>query len=439
MSKTKLALLILALTFGANTIAFVFSKKSFTVEEVKNLWIYELPASSSPLDSHVALDLGPHQGILGTLFVPNHLKTAQGVVPLLAGSWQWLGQKNALSIKLAPGLRYQNGDPVLPEHFAGLRDHLKLKSPDLFHDPLWKAWMDAEIRTPDGGIEFGFGSRGPGAGFDLEPFLTSVLTHPLTGAIHPKNLEAIKKGELLTKDWISSGPYKIRKWNPKEITLVSRDDFPIRLPEPFFRTLKYQSAPIKNPSCDFLLGRAEEQAALREHSQQETGLELTVFWVCRSFREAGACSDPRIRAEIAKALSSDSASPNQEPPLRGLKVRYRIPVGSDSFREEFRGRIRNNLAHAGALVEETSYFFKSSRETDLELQFVVTPSDSKDRDFAMSLARISSRLGIDSLSEPHLIGEVTRFPLSVFMKKMKGNIFGKVFLEPDLDEKRMPL
>ncbi len=438
MSKTKLALLIMALAFGANVIAFVFSKKTFTVEEVKNLWIYELPASSSPLDSHVALDLGPHQGIIGTLFKPDHLKTAKGISTLLAGEWNWLKDKNALSLRLVPGLRFQNGDPIEGAHFVGLRDYLKSKSPELFQTPLWKEWMSAEFRPTKDGLEIGFGSKGPGPGFDLERFLAEVLTHPLSGAIHPKNLEAILRGDLLTKEWISSGPYKVRKWNPKEITLVSRDDFPIRLPEPFFRTLKFQSAPIKNPSCDFLLGRSDEAGTMREHSKQDTGLELTVFWVCRSFRESGVCSDQKTREEIAKALSMDSLQDSSEA-LKGKKVRYRIPVGSDEFRNQFRKKIETNLTRTGAEVEETSYFFKSAKETDLELEFVVTPIDSNGQDFARSLALISSRLGIDAISEQNLLGEVTRFPLSVFMKKMEGGMFGKVFLEPDLDEKRMPL
>ena len=438
MSKTKLALLIMALAFGANTIAFIFSKKSFTVEEVKNLWIYELPVSSSPLDAHVALDLGPHQGIIGTLFKPDHLKSSKGVTPLLAGEWQWIREKNTLAIKLIPGLRFQNGDPILAVSFIGFRDYLKSRSPELFSSPLWKEWMNAQMRGSENTLEIDFGPKGPGSEFVLEQFLGEVLTHPLAGAIHPKNLEAIVRGETLDKEWISSGPYKVRKWNPKEITLVSRDDFPIRLPEPFFRTLKFQSAPIKNPSCDFLFGRGDEAQAMREHSRQETGLELTVFWVCRSFREAGVCSDRKIRSEIAKALTSQTDGESSDA-LKGQKIRYRIPVGSDEFRDRFRKKIANHLARAGAEVEETSYFFKSSKETDLELQFVITPVDPKGQDFAWSLAKISSRLGIDTLSESDLLGEVTRFPLSVYMKKMQGGMFGKVFLEPDLDEKRMPL
>ena len=438
MSKTKLALLIMALAFGANTIAFIFSKNTFTVEEVKNLWIYELPVSSSPLDAHVALDLGPHQGIIGTLFKPDHLKSSKGVTPLLAQEWHWIPEKNTLVIKLRPGLRFQNGDPILAVNFIGLRDYLKSRSPELFSSPLWKAWMTAQMRDSGDGLEIDLGPKGISTDFTMEQFLGEVLTHPLAGAIHPKNLEAMVRGESLGKEWISSGPYKVRKWNPKEITLVSRDDFPIRLPEPFFRTLKFQSAPIKNPSCDFLFGRGDEAQTMREHSRQETNLELTVFWVCRSFREAGVCSDLKIRSEIAKALSSQTGGEASDA-LKGRKIRYRIPVGSDEFRDQVRKKIATHLARAGAEVEETSYFFKSSKETDLELEFVVTPVDPKGQDFAWSLAKISSRLGVDTVHEKDLLGEVTRFPLSVYMKKMEGGMFGKVFLEPDLDEKRMPL
>jgi len=437
MSKTKLALVILILAFGVNGIAFLFSKKSFTVEEVKNLWIYELPATASPLDAYAALDLGPHQGLVGTLFVPEHLREKSGVSSFLASNWDWNASKKQLEIHLKPGLLYQTGERIAPVHFTGLRDLLKKKASNLFTSPDWKAWMEARIETGADWIRMDFAGVPLESGFDLERFLREVLTHPLTGAVHPKNLEAIASGARLTKDWISSGPYKVRKWNPKEITLVSRDDFAIRLPDPFFRTLKYQSAPIKNPSCDFLLGRAEEGPTLREHSMQDTDLELSVFWICRSFRETGICQDASHRADLAKALASDEVT--VLPGLKGLKVRYRIPVGSDSFRDSFRKRIEKNLAASGASVEETSYFFKSSAETDLELQFVVTSSDPDRRSLARSLAVISSRLGFDTLSESDLIGEITHFPLSVFMKKMKGSIYGKVFLEPDLDEKRMPL
>ncbi len=437
MSKTKLALFVFLIAFGVNGLAFLFSKKSFTVDEVKNVWIYELPLSASPLDSYVALDLGPHQGVVGTLFSPNHLRSNAPLGLFLAEGWKWDQRERVLRIELKRGLKFQNGDPILPASFVLFRDYLKQKGIRFGSDPLWNAWLDAKIEISDSGLRIHLPSVTEQGGFDLQLFLSEVLTHPLSGAIHPSNLEEMKKGVLITKEWISSGPYKIRKWNPKEIVMVSRNDFPIRMPEPFFRTLKFQSAPVKNPSCDFLLGQTNEGKGLNEHSSQETALDLSVFWVCRSFRGEGICADEAARAAIVKAMSGEMVPSGV---LAGKTVRFRIPVGSESFRNEIREAIQKKLSQAGATVEETSYFFKNSKDTDLELQFVVTPEGIEGRkDLAMSLARLSSRIGVDDYSRPNLMGEVVHFPLQVFMKKMKGEMFGKVFLEPDVEEKTLHL
>jgi hypothetical protein len=424
-------------------------QKTFTVDEVKNIWIYELPESPSPLDAYVGLDLTPQQGVVGTLFSPNHLVKSDSVAPLLAEGWKWNPEKRELDLDLKNNLRFQNGDPILPAHFVGLRDYLNQRGVVLSSSPLWLAWSQAEIELGTFSLKFRFPKSLDSAGFDLEGFLSQVLTHPLSGAIHPRNLESIQKGELVKMPsflaqwrtgetgWISSGPYKIRKWNPKEIELVSRDDFPVRLPSAFFRTLKYQSAPIKNPSCDFILGKSGEESLFTEHSAQPTEMELSVFWLCRSFKESGICQDPKLREAVAATMSG---TVNQNGSvLQGRKVRYRIPVGSDNFRNEIRKQIEERFTKAGAVVEETSYFFKSSKETDLELQFVVTPAGDQRLEFAMSLGHLSSRLGLDVFNEKNLMGEVAHYPLKVFMKKMKGEIYGKVFLDPDLEEKHLPL
>jgi hypothetical protein len=437
MSKTKLALVVFLIAFGVNGLAFLFSKKSFTVDEVKNVWIYELPLSASPLDSYVALDLGPHQGVVGTLFSPNHLRSNAPLALFLAEAWKWDQAQHVLSIEIKHGLKFQNGDPILPASFVLFRDYLKQRGVRFGSDPLWNAWLDAKIETYDSGLRIHLSEASRQGEFDLQGFLSEVLTHPLSGAIHSANLEEIKKGAVITKGWISSGPYKIRKWNPKEIVMVSRDDFLMRMPDPFFRTLKFQSAPVKNPSCDFLLGQSGEGKTLGEHSSQETSLQLSVFWVCRSFRNEGICADDAARSAIMKALQGEGVSAGA---LAGKKVRFRIPVGSESFRNEIREAIQKKLTAAGGVVEETSYFFKSSKDTDLELQFVVTPeAPSSRQDFAMSLARLSSRIGVDAYLRPNLMGEVAHFPLQVFMKKMKGEMFGKVFLEPDVEEKALHL
>ncbi len=434
MSKTKLAVLVFAVAFGVNFLAFFFSKKALVVEEAKSVWIYELPLSASPLDAYVALDLSPQQGVIGTLFQPDHLTGERPLTSLLADSWTWNAKENLLEVKLKPGLRYSNGDPIEPAHFVAAHEFIRSKSPDLSSVPVWRAFLGStfesvgsglRIRIPEGGSEF-----------DLQEFLTEVLTHPLSGVIHPKNLEALKQGEKPGKEWISSGPYKIRKWLPKEIILVSRDDFPVMLPKPFFRTLKFQSAPIKNPSCDFILARPGESETLNEHRVQDTEMRLSVFWVCRSFREEAFCKDAAERAKLSGLLSG-SVTPRSDL-LAGKRIRYRIPLGSDEFRQQVRERITTVLGAAGASVEETSFFFKNSDQTDLELQFVVTPVGQHSERFAAGLAALSTRLGEGAGREKDLMGLWGTYSLQVLMKHQKGGIFPKVFIEADLDEKKLP-
>ena len=435
MSKTKLAILIFGLAFGVNIAAFLLSKKTFTVDEAKNVWIYELPLTASPLDAYVALDLGPHQGVIGTLFQPNHLQGEHALAMMLADQWKWDQTSGVLEVTLKKSLHYSNGELIQGSDFVSAHQYVVSQGMNLKGSGIWEAFLLSQFEATDSGLRI----RIPGGikDFDLEMFLSQFLTHPLSGPIHPKNLEALKKGEEVKKDWISSGPYKIRKWNPKEIEMVSRDDFPIMLPKQFFRTLKFQSAPIKNPSCDFLLGRNEDRKTLSEHSVQETNMQLSVFWICRSFKQEAFCKDEKQRAVLAQILSG-SLKPSPEL-LQGKKIRFRIPTGSDEFRASVREKIQNQLKAAGAEVEETSFFFKNSSETDLELEFVVTAKGQGGPDIAMSLGRMTSRLGQSAIKESNLMGEIANYPLQIYMKNMKGEIFPKVFIEPDLEEKKLPL
>jgi hypothetical protein len=434
MSKTKLALLVFGLAFGVNILAFLISKKTFTVDEVKTVWIYELPLTASPLDAYVALDLGPHQGVVGTFFRPNHMMGEHPLETLIADTWKWDQSAGVIELNLKNGLKYSNGDPIQPSDFVSSHDFVVSRLPE-FKEGVWAAFKASRFESNGTGIRIIIPKEF--LGFDLEAFMSEVLTHPLSGVIHPKNLEALKSGVALTRDWISSGPYKIRKWNPKEIEIVSRDDFPVMLPKTFFRSLKYQSAPVKNPSCDFLLGRESDHKTLSEHSVADMGIQLSVFWVCRSFKQDAFCKDPEHRKVLAGLLANDS--PVSTGVLSGQKVRFRIPTGSDDFRNVIREKIRSRLEAAGAQVEETSFFFKNSDQTDLELQFVVTPREESFRNAAMSLALGATRLGVGAIKQTDLLGEIARFPLQIYMKRMKGETYRKVFLDPDLEEKNLPL
>ena len=86
---------------------------------------------------------------------------------------------------------------------------------DLSAFPDWNAWASSTYLATPTGLKIHFSKLADD--FDLQNFLNDVLTHSLTGVIHPKNLSLLSEGKKLTKEWISSGPYRIQKWNPKEI------------------------------------------------------------------------------------------------------------------------------------------------------------------------------------------------------------------------------
>jgi hypothetical protein len=423
MSKTKLALMVFVLAFGVNIAAFVLSKKVFVVEEVKNLWLYELPQSSSPLDAYVAEDLGPHQGIIGTLY-------------RLKESSEWKTEKGkpaTLVIHLKSGLTFSDHQPILPEHWIASAQWARPYLSQWSADPLWSAYLAAETKwISSSDVQWSWKSLP--TGFDEGEFQKKILSHPMTGVFHPENL----KLKLPKKNWISSGPYRIRKWNPKEIVLVSRDDFPVTIPKEFFRTLKYQSAPVKNPSCDFMQAQPGEEKPLEDHRVVKASQMLHLFWACRSWKEAGSfCSSVQNRENFAKSVSgSAEGKPEKFSPAR---LRYRIPQGSDAFRNEIVKKISSIMSSAGGATEEISYFFKPSSEADIELLFVVTDSRVSSEN-AAKMAVFSSRLGLEGEQPPaNLVGEFAKLPVQYLMKNMQGEPFSKVFLEPDLEEKKLPL
>ena len=435
MSKTKLALLVFSLTFGINGLAFFFSHKALMIEEVKNVWMYELPLTASPVDAYVSLDSGPHQGVVGTLFRPNHSEGEHPLQNLLADHWTWNNQERVLTINLKSNLHYGNGDAILPEHFIKAHEFLVTKLVGFDDHTHFGILKNSIFTQSSDGLKIKL-EKLPND-FDLELFLKEALTHPLSGVIHPKNLEALKAGLPLGKDWITSGPYFISKWTAKEIELVSRNDFPVGMQKEFLRTLKFQSAPVKNPSCDFLQGRIGDERSLNEHKSVNSISRVSILWACRSYQQNAFCQDPRNRHALSEVLSQAKGAVS--PVLAGKTLRYRIPFGSDGFRMAIRERLSEVMSASGGKTEETSYFFKGSKDTDLELLFLVAPETTDPGHFAMSLASLSTRLGPNAMHEPNLVGLIESFPLQTLMKNKKGEIYSKVFLEPDLDEKKLPL
>ena len=406
------------------------------VEEVKNVWLYELPLTASPIDSYVALDIGPHQAVIGTLFRPNHLNSEHALQTLLADTWTWDNQQKRLDVKLKKNITYGNGDAITSEHFVKAHEFIKTKLGSFASDSLFGILRDSTFAATPDGLSITF-AKLP-ADFDLENFLKEALTHPLSGVIHPKNLEGLKAGVSITKDWITSGAYLVSSWKAKEIELISRSDFPVGMMKDVLRTIKYQSAPVKNPSCEFLQARVGDERTMQDHKAMDSDSRESVLWVCRSFHQDGTfCKDPANRKTLA-GLISGSIQPTPEL-LAGKTLRYRIPFGSDAFRNAIRERLTNLMTASGGKVDETSYFFKNSKDTDLELEFVTAPNSDDPTATAMSLARLSSRLGSDAAQEPDLVGIIESFPLQILIKDKGGEPYSKLFLDPELDEKKLPL
>ncbi len=443
MSKTKFAVILFCVAFGLNGLAFLFSKQTFIVEEVKNVWLYELPQTSSPLDAYPALEMGPQQGVIGTLIRPEFSEGASKPVAFLAQGSSWEEKTKTLSFDLMHGLTYSDHTPILAQHWVDslewTRSRFATQTATL--PPLWQAWLQAKVTAPDAThLEFSWTTLP--AGFEVPKFLREVLTNSLSGVIHPKNLEALKAGKAITMDWISSGPYRVRKWSLREIFLISRDDFPIMLPKEFFRTVRYQSAPVKNPSCNFIQSISGTEKELlgelgssHEHLPVPTTEQLHVFWICRSFKADGKfCQDEKNRDLFARLMKGEKFF---APPLLGKTVYYRIPVGSDAFRAQVRDQIERSVKAGGGKVEEVSYFLKSKIEPDIELEFVLTPKSDQASGLAEALALQSSRFGEMQVQGKNLVGEIMQYPMTVMVKGDRGDIFEKAFLEPDLSEKQM--
>ena len=330
-------------------------------------------------------------------------------------------------------MQYSDETPILSSHFVETSQWVASQMKGLPLSPEWTAWTQARISAPESQKLVYQWDELP-KGFDSRRFLSEVLSHPLTGVVHPDNLKKLVQGQEITKEWISSGPYKVRKWNPKEIVLVSRDHFPVMLPKEFFREVRYQSAPIKNPSCNFLQSAVGgEDKSEKELTLNPTREELHIFWICRSWKDAnGFCSDVQRREIFSKLMKGETVSASA---LSGATVKYRIPVGSDTFRTKIRATIEKSVKASGGAVEEISFFFKPSKDADIELEFVTTPLGS---DIAPALAQGSTRLGGGG-SKPFLVGEIEHSPMNILMKSDHGDVFQKTFLEPDLSEKKLPL
>jgi hypothetical protein len=368
-------------------------------------------------------------------------------MPGLAASVQVSGGDTQFRFTLDSSLTFTDGSPITAQVLMDSMQwsQMILRPYSSSMTPLWQNFIEAKIEAiSERELLIKFPTEGKTdsktnrkKSVSAEQYLSQLFTSPWTGAIHPKNLGSLKQGQDVTKEWISSGPYQIRRWRPKEIVLVSRADYSSGVkgmaPE-YFRVLKFQSAPVKNPSADFVQAMGDEPLVSDDHREYPTQHRLHVYWICRSHAEANSvCAETSARLALKNVLEG-----TKNRGLQGKQVRYRIPEGSDSFRAEIRKKISDRVTAAGGMAVEVSFLFKNATDADIELVFPSSHLEAPDS-LASVWAQLSSRLSA-KITLDHTVGLVASFPQSVQIKgegkKREQNRdyltrYQRVFLIPD--------
>ncbi len=423
MSAKRLGILVFVLAFGLNLVGFFFFGRLKAFEDTRSIWLPELPKTAAPWDAHASWMSGPAQGLVGTLAKPD-------CGGYLAETWDWDPLHYTLRVRLREGLTYSTGEAILPSDFLATRDFLRAEllkigfAPSQFPEA-FRAWEQAkvEVNARDLKIEF----RG-----NVDP--VAVLSSVWTGVLHEKN----RVPGLVVPEpskWISSGPYIIRKWKPKEVILASRKDFPGSLHANQFRTVRMSAASVRNPSADLVTTGPDEAEMTSEHQKLIGNFGFVhAIAICRSHAVATrVCQDPKMARALKDALLGISPIPPGL--LHGKTIAYRIAPGAEDFRTSFPKEIQRVTLAGGGTAKELSSIFDPVESADLELSFVVTADD--DVLEASRIAALGMRFNQAVLPEGSVLtleDRLTRvIPVAVYrqsyqMKRKSGLPFTDVFL-----------
>ncbi len=449
MSANKMFFGLFVLFFGANVVGIVYFGKNKPLEEAKTIWLYELPKTPAPWDGMVSLEYGPTQALVGTLALPGSSKNQVGYY--LAQSIRGAGTesaagggasgadkssaaKNETEVLIPAGLTFTNGHPITAESFIQSRDLIlaqvqalgyALKDIPLVIRPFYGATLSSTAATVSAGVEKG--STVLTIRWNEVPTdVFQTLSHPWTGAVHPSNISpglAVKD----PKEWVSSSAYRVRKWRPKEKVLASRNDFKPGLPITLFRTLKFLTAPVKNPSAAVLPAAFGEIPLEKSFIPRNRPMGFyQILWICRSWSQAGRPCAERLQT------SSVKAAPDLLPSRPGEELVTRIADGAEKFRGEFRNALGVKWTAAGGKFTANSSVFSKPEDADLEYLFLHTISNSveESRFFAGFSSRLRSADGRLPTREQmlRLSDRVHSFQADDQLKEATGDPFLKVVL-----------
>jgi peptide/nickel transport system substrate-binding protein len=161
----------------------------------------------------------PFMPVFNNLVVYNQTvaqNSLETIVPDLADSWAWSGDKKTLTFKLHQGVNWHDGKPFTSADVKCTFDMLMGKSPQKFRQNPRKSWYD-EVNdvTTNGDFEASFNLKRP------QPALLALLASGYT-PIYPCH---VSPGEMRTHP-IGTGPFKFVEFKVNEsIKLIRNPDY----------------------------------------------------------------------------------------------------------------------------------------------------------------------------------------------------------------------
>src|SRR5438309_1878263 len=137
----------------------------------------------------------------------------QSIVPDLAESWAWSGDKKTLTFKLRQGVKWHDGKPFTSADVKCTFDMLMGKSQQKFRKNPRKSWYDEVVDvTPNGQFEVAFNLK------RSQPALLALLASGYT-PIYPCHLSP---ADMRTKP-VGTGPFKFVEFKANESIKLTRN------------------------------------------------------------------------------------------------------------------------------------------------------------------------------------------------------------------------
>lgn len=253
-------------------------------------WDSDTPSSADPLDADQIL----HSIVFG----PLHATLVDGgrkgqLLGGLAETWRTSPDFTEWSFTFRPGLTYETGEPVEPGHLAATweRNRKRMAARKSSH-PVFDRLAEDGISAMGRTLTLRFK--------EPYPTLLNQVSDEILGLAHPSCLDSV------TGDWrcgtkpISSGPYRLVRWDTAGVTLRLRDDFPAgRRHERAFREIRIVNHPGQRASADVIYSLSRESdhpAGTRFVGSMDSAV---AYARCQSWTLRGSpCADMRVRRAL---------------------------------------------------------------------------------------------------------------------------------------------